>query len=147
MRDLLSIFVLANRRKLLVAAAVVGTAIALVDWRIGPYISLGFLYLFPVMIAAAFLSRKAIIIIALLCAVLDFNNLSKNETPVHLVFSSVAFIGAGLFISELIRNRYLTLQQHANELGDQMKRRQEAEEQLQVLVESSPSAIVIIDSD
>jgi len=147
MRDLLSIFVLANRRKLLVAAAVVGTAIALVDWRIGPYISLGFLYLFPVMIAAAFLSRKAIIIIALLCAVLDFNNLSKNETLVHLVFSSVAFIGAGLFISELIRNRYLTLQQHANELGDQMKRRQEAEEQLQVLVESSPAAIVIIDSD
>src|SRR5207302_7925672 len=46
-----------------------------------------------------------------------------------------------------IRNRNLALRRHADELGDQMKRRQEAEEQLHVLVESSPAAIVIIDSD
>src|SRR5437588_3367131 len=143
----LSIFVPAHRRKLLVAAAVLGTAIALVDWWIGPYISLGFLYLFPIMIAAGFLSRKTIVIIALLCAVLDFGNLPKNETNVHLVFSSVAFIGAGLFISELVHNRYLTLQQYARALGDQVKRREEAEEELHVVVESSPAAIVIIGSD
>lgn len=147
MADPLSIFVPAKRRKLLVAAGILGAVIALVDWRIGPYISLGFLYLFPIMIAAVFLSRKAIIILALLCAVLDFSNLARNKTSAHLVFSSIAFIAAGLFISELIRNRHLILQQHANELGDQMKRRQEAEEQLYALVESSPAAIVIIGSD
>jgi len=147
MRDPLSIFAPTNRRKLLVTAGVFGAGIALGDWWTNPYISLGFLYLFPIMIAAGFLSRKAIIIVALLCAVLDFTNLPKNETLVHLVFSSAGFIGAGLFVCELIRNRRLVLQHHADELGNQMKWRQEAEEQLNVLVDSSPAAIVIIGSD
>src|SRR5437588_8686466 len=147
MQDPLSIFVPANRRKLLVTAGVFGAAVSLVDLWTNPYISLGFLYLFPIMIAAGFLSRKAIIIIALLCAVLDFSNLPKNEPLVHFLFSSVGFIGTGLFISELTRNRNLVLQHHADELGDQMRRRQEAEEQLNVLVDSSPAAIVIIGSD
>ena len=147
MQDPLSIFVPANRRKLLVAAGVFGAAIALLDWWAEPYLSLGFLYLFPIMIAGGYLSRKATIIVALLCAVLDFSNLPKNEKLVHLVFSSAGFMGTGLFVSELIRNRNLALRRHADELGDQMKRRQEAEEQLHVLVESSPAAIVIIDSD
>jgi hypothetical protein len=76
MRDLLAIFVPANRRKLLVAAGVFGAAIALLDWWTAPYISLGFLYLFPIMI-----------IVALLCAGLDFSNLPKNENErfVHLI--------------------------------------------------------------
>src|SRR5437588_7144819 len=147
MQDPLSIFVPANRRKLLVTAGVFGAAVSLVDLWTNPYISLGFLYLFPIMIAAGFLSRKAIFIIALLCAVLDFSNLPKNEPLVHFLFSSVGFIGTGLFISELVRNRNLVLQHHADELGDQMRRRQEAEEQLNFLVDSSPAAIVIIGSD
>lgn len=147
MLDPLSIFVPANRRNLLVAAGVFGAAIAVLDWWEEPYLSLGFLYLFPIMIAGGFLSRKAIIIVALLCAVLDFSNLPNNGTLGHLVFSSAGFMGTGLFVSELIRNRNLTLRRHADELGDQVKRRREAEEQLHVLVESSPAAIVIVDSD
>src|SRR5207253_1737793 len=132
MRDPLSIFVPGNRRKLLVAAVVCGAAIALLDWWTEPYISLGFLYLFPIMIAGGFLSRRAIIMIALLGAALDFTNHPKNETLVHFVFSSMGFMGTGLFISELVRNRYLALQQHADELGDEVTRRQDAEGQLQV---------------
>ena len=157
MRDPLSIFVPANRRKLLLAAGVFGTAIAILDWRTEPYISLGFLYLFPIMIAGGYLSRKAIIIVALLCAGLDFSNLPTNkhedenqndsERFIHLVFSSVGFLGTGLFISEVSRNRRIALQRHADELADQVKRRQEAEEHFDVLVESSPAAIVTIGSD
>ena len=95
MRDLLSILVPTNRRKLLVAAGVFGAAIALLDWWTEPYISLGFLYLFPIMIAGGLLSRQLIVIIALLCAVLDFVNLPKNlnERFVHLVFSSAGLMG------------------------------------------------------
>ena len=59
----------------------------------------------------------------------------------------MGFMGTGLFISELVRNRYLALQQHADELGDEVTRRQDAEGQLQVLVESSPAAIVTIGLD
>lgn len=146
LEDPLSIFVPANRRKLLVAAGVLGAVIALVDWRTEPYVSLGFLYLFPIMMAGGFLRRKAIIVAALVCAVLDFSNL-PNGSLVHIVFSFAGFLGTGLFISELVRNRYLALQHYDFELRGQMKQRQEAEKQLNVLVESSPAAIVIIGSE
>src|SRR5437016_14338738 len=105
MKDAFSIYSPTNRTKLLVAAGILGTAIALVDWYIEPYISLGFLYLFPIMIVGGFLSRPQIVVIALACAVLDFTNLPKDETLVHLIFSSAGFVGTGLFISELLRNR------------------------------------------
>ena len=136
------IYAPAHRQRLLAFAGFLIVVIAVVDWYIGPYISLGFLYLFPIMIVGGFLSRPQIIIVALACAVLDFNNLPKHESLVHLIFSSAGFVGTGLFISELLRNRRMMTQKH---LGDLMKLRQEAEEQLQTLVESSPAAIVTID--
>src|SRR6267378_7686547 len=84
MKDPLStIYAPANRTKLLVVAALQGTTIAAIDWWTEPYISLGFLYLFPIMIVGGFLSRKTLVVIALLCAALDFSNLPKNETPVE----------------------------------------------------------------
>jgi PAS domain S-box-containing protein len=143
MTDPLStIYAAENRTRLLLASGLLGTIIAAIDWWTEPYISLGFLYLFPIMIVGGFLSRKSIIVIALACAILDFSNLPKNETPVHVVFSFAGFAGTGLFISELVRNRRIVAQKH---LGDLMKLRREAEEQLQTLVESSPAAIVTID--
>lgn len=147
MQDPLAIFAPSNRKKVLVVAGVLAAAIALVDWWTTPYVSLGFLYLFPIMMAGGFLSRKVIIVMALLCAVLDFANLPKNDTPVHVVFSFAGFVGTGLFISELVRNRYLALQHYEYELRGQIKQRQEAEEQLNVLVDSSPAAIVIVGLD
>src|SRR5436853_7386890 len=106
MRDPLSIFVPGNRRKLLVAAVVCGAAIALLDWWTEPYISLGFLYLFPIMIAGGFLSSQGIVIVDLLCAGLDFSNLPKNQNErlVHLIFSSDSIIGTVLCCTELSRN-------------------------------------------
>ena len=146
MKDLLSIiYAPANRNRLLVAAAILGTTIAAIDWWTEPYISLGFLYLFPILIVGGFLSRKMIVAISLVCAFLDFSNLPRNETPVHIVFSAAGFIGTGLFVSELIRNRRVTARKHLDELDGQMKLRREAEEQLHILVESSPAAIVTID--
>ena len=143
-RDPLSIiYAPGNRTRLLALACAMFIAIALVDWRIEPYISLGFLYLFPIMIVGGFLSRSQIIAVALGCAVLDFANLSKEQPLVHLIFSSAGFLGTGLFISELVRNRHIMTRRH---LGDLMKLRREAEEQLQTLVESSPAAIVTIDA-
>jgi PAS domain S-box-containing protein len=142
-RDPLSlIYAPAHRKKLLAVAGILFVAIAVVDWRIEPYISLGFLYLFPIMIVGGFLSRPQIVVVALACAILDCTNFPRSETLVHLSFSSAGFVGTGLFISELLRNRRMMTRKH---LGDLMKLRREAEEQLQTLVESSPAAIVTID--
>jgi len=146
--NLTSIYLEANRTKLLVIAGLSVTAIAVVDWLTKPYISLGFLYLFPIMIVGGYLSRKQIIGIALVCAYLQeaFSDLPGNEALVRLVFSSAGFIGTGLFISELLRNRRIVLK-HIEELKDQVQLRQDAEEQLRMLVESSPAAIITIDSN
>jgi len=63
-----------------------------------------------------------------------------------MVFSSAGFVGTGLLISEMVRNRRIVLK-HVEELEDQVKLRRDLEEQLRSLVESSPAAIVTIDSD
>jgi two-component system sensor kinase FixL len=147
MKDPLSIYAPANRTKLMVVAGLLISAIAVVDWATKPYISLGFLYLFPIMLLGGFLSRSQILGVALVCAVLQeaFSNLPENEAVVRLLFSSAGFVGTGLFISELIRNRRIAMT-HVEELEGQIKLREDAEEQLRSLVESSPAAIVTIDS-
>jgi len=148
MNGLLSIFVPGNRRVLLVVAALLITAIAVTDWLTKPYISLGFLYLFPIIIVGGFLSRTPTIGVALVCAVLQeaFSNLPENEAIFRLVLSSIGFSGTGLFVSELLKNRRIVLE-HVEELETEVKLRRDAENQLQVLVESSPAAIVTIDTN
>ena len=134
MRDPLSIYAPANRARLIVVAGLLIAAIAVVDWATKPYISLGFLYLFPIMILGGFLSRTQLVGVALVCAVLQeaFSNLPENEAVIRLLFSSAGFVGTGLFISEMIRNRRITMA-HVEELEGQIKLREDAEEQLRSL--------------
>ena len=148
MKSLLSIFVPANRTMLLTVAGILTAAIAITDWLTKPYISLGFLYLFPIIIVGGFLSRTRTIGVALVCAVLQeaFSNLPENEAIFRLLLSSIGFSGTGLFISELLKNRR-TFVEHVAELESEVRLRRDAEDQLQVLVESSPAAIVTIDTD
>jgi two-component system, LuxR family, sensor kinase FixL len=144
----LSIYTSSNRRRLLILAGVMVLAVAALDWWTKPYISLGFLYLFPIMIAGGFLSRPQIISFAVVCAILqeEFSNLPIGDAWPRLILSSAGFIGTGLFIFELLRNRRMVLA-HLNEVEAQVMARREAEEQLQVLVESSPAAIITLDAD
>jgi two-component system sensor kinase FixL len=137
-----------SRARVIALASALTAAIALVDWATKPFISLGFLYLFPIMMVGGFLSRTQIIGVALVCAVLQeaFSNLPGNETVVRLLFSSAGFVGTGLFVSELTRNRRMDLT-HVAALEGEIKLRQDAEEQLRSLVESSPAAIVTIDGN
>lgn len=119
-----------NRTTVLLASAAITLSIAVVDWWTMPYVSLGFLYLFPIMLAAGFLPRWAIAAMGLSCAVLAeiFSSLSKSWT--RLTLETLALAGCGLFVAELIRNRRMNL---------------EAQERLRALVETSPAAIVTVD--
>ena len=145
--ELFSIYSRKNRALFLVAAALLIVLIATIDWLTKPYISIGFLYLFPIMLIAGFLPRWQITVVALVCAVLQevFSNLPSNEAITRLVMASAGFVGTGLFVSEIIRNRQIALE-HVEEVETHSKLRQEAEEQLRILVESSPAAIVTIDA-
>jgi two-component system sensor kinase FixL len=121
-----------NRVPVLLASSVIVLAIAVVDWWTKPYFSLGFLYLFPIMLAAGFLPRWAITLSGLACALLSerFSNLDPSDAKIRLGFEALALCGCGLLTSEVLRNRRLSL---------------EAQERMRVLVETSPAAIVTID--
>src|SRR3974390_1255335 len=94
-----------NRTVILLISAAIILAIALIDWWTKPYVSLGFLYLFPIMLAAGFLPRWAIIVLGAVCAFLAeiFSSLDRSE--VRLGFETLALVGCGLFVAELGRNR------------------------------------------
>jgi len=104
--------------------------IALADWWTMPYVSLGFLYLFPIMLAAGFLPRWAIVILGVSTGVLSEVFSSLDMSFVRLGFEVLALSSCGLFVAELVRNRRLGL---------------EAQSRLQALVETSPAAIVTVD--
>jgi len=115
---------------LLISGGIV-LAIGALDWWTKPYISLGFFYLFPIMLAAGFLPRWAIALMGIACALLSerFSNLAPADAPIRSSFEALALIGCGLFISEVLRNRRLRLA---------------SQERIRVLVETSPAAIVTV---
>jgi PAS domain S-box-containing protein len=111
-------------------SGVIVLIVAVLDWWTKPYVSLGFLYLFPIMLAAAFLPRWFVALLGTACAVLAEIFSSLDPSVVRLGFETLALVGCGLFVGELVRNRRLSL---------------EAQERLKVLVETSPAAIVTVD--
>jgi PAS domain S-box-containing protein len=119
-----------NRTPVLLASGTITAIIAVVDWWTKPYVSLGFLYLFPIILAAAFLPRWAIAVLATGCAVLAEVFSSLAPSLVRLGFETLALGGCGLFVAELIRNRRLTM---------------ETQTRFEALVETSPAAIVTVD--
>jgi len=145
MKDLLSVYAPEHRKVLLAVAAASIAGIATIDFVTKPFVSIGFLYLFPIMIVGGFLGRSQIAVVAIGCAILQeaFSSLPESEAVVRLVLSSAGFTGTGLFISELIRNRHIVLR-HVSELEEQEKRRKDAEQELQYLVDTSPAAIITI---
>ena len=121
-----------NRGVVLLASALIVVAIAVVDWWTKPYFSLGFLYLFPIMLAAGFLPRWAIIVLGIGCGLLSerFSNLDPADAHIRLGFEALALCGCGLLTSEFLRNRRLIL---------------ENQQRVRVLVETSPAAILTVD--
>jgi two-component system, LuxR family, sensor kinase FixL len=119
-----------NRTPVLVLSAGVMLGVAVVDWWTMPFVSLGFLYLFPIMLAAGFVPKWAVALLGVTCAILAelFSSLSQSLTRLSL--EALALTGCGLFVAELVRNRRMTL---------------ETEARLRALVETSSAAIVTVD--
>jgi two-component system sensor kinase FixL len=139
----------ANRAIALPAGVSLIVLIALLDWKVQPNLSLGFLYLVPILWLAAFLKRWELAFIALDCGLLReaFSPWGwSTDSTWRVTLSSAVFFGAAMAVSELVRNRRLIMQQ-IREIETQNRLRSEAEEQLRVLVETSPAAILTLDSE
>lgn len=147
MPDIALLFSPLNRARALAAAALLVAIIAVGDWAIKPNFSLNFLYLFPIMLAGGFLSRWQIAGMGVCCAVLGelFSPFPQADAPTRMAMMSIAFTGTGLFVSELVHKRQLAVE-HLQQLTEQVRQREEAEQQIQILIETSPAAIVTVDS-
>ncbi|HZT31122.1 MAG TPA: ATP-binding protein [Bryobacteraceae bacterium] len=136
-------FLRAKPAHVLALAGVLILLIAWVDWRILTDASVGFLYVFPIALAAPLLTRWQIGVLALLCTVLreQFSSLPRAPELLPRSFLVIlAFAGTGLFIRESARMRDLVIQ-------NQVRLRQQAEEQSRMLIESSLAAIVSVDAE
>jgi PAS domain S-box-containing protein len=108
--------------------------------------SLELFYVLPVVIAATVLNRWTTLLAALICTLArDF--LSIGLTPIELALDfAMAFLAygsAGLLVTEVSRNRRAALAAYSRlKMEEELRRR--AQDQLRILVESSPAAIVTL---
>src|SRR3984885_8872535 len=147
---MLSFFLRGGTKSVLLKAAVLIAIIALIDWRADKDVTLGFLYLFPMLMVGSVLKRWQIAIVAALCTILteifdsfDFRPSAGIPRDI-LIFA--AFLGMGLFVYEVVRSRAAALT-HLKQIESESEARRAAEEQLKVLVDSSPVAIFTADAE
>ncbi len=119
-----------HRRMLLAIGLAFAVLIATADWWTKPYVAFGFLYLFPVILAAAFLPRWVVVLFGATCAVLAEAFGYLPPSFIRLTLEFLALGGCGLVFGEVVRKT--------------RSHRQESEAKLQALVETSPAAIVIV---
>ncbi len=122
--------------------------IAAADWYVGISASLGVFYIVPMVIGATVLRWPGLALLAVICSC--FRSWFDVPAPLYeqllrFSFATLAYVASGLLVAALIRNREMTIDHLANIRHEQELRR-EAEEQLRILVESSPAAVLTVDA-
>lgn len=146
-KEAVSAFLGARKSTILAVTAIAIALIATLDWHVGNTFSLGLLYILPMVLGALVLRPGEIALIALLCAFLRacFDVPSTHlELVLRFIFASLSYFISALLVTALVRNRQLVVENLRRVQMEQALRR-EAEEQLRVLAESSPAAIVTTD--
>jgi PAS domain S-box-containing protein len=138
-----------SRAQILGIAAGMVMALVALEWFFNFDFSLGVLYIFPVMIAATVLTRWQIVLAAIFCAYTR-GLFTADETRIeHLLrffMATIAYTGCGLWIYQIADSRRNVLKHYSRIRYEQQMRRR-AQEQLRLLAESSPAAILTVDSD
>jgi two-component system, LuxR family, sensor kinase FixL len=146
---MLSFFLRGGTKSVLIKAGVLIALIAFADWRADKDVTLGFLYLFPMLMVGSVLRRWQIALVAAVCTLLaevfdSFDWRPSAGIPRDILIFS-AFLGMGLFVYEVVRSRQAAFR-HLKQIESESEARRVAEEQLKVLVDSSPVAIFTADA-
>jgi PAS domain S-box-containing protein len=121
-------------------AAALTSAIAITDWKIVFEATLGFLYMFPLVLLGIIWGWKRLLLAAAFCTYLS-DRLDPFPVDMQVPRSVLIFITlatAGL-LARAVTNAYRRVEQ-------EMHARRAAEEQLEFLVESSPAAVLTTSS-
>lgn len=114
-----------------------------------PQASLGILYTIPMLLAAVVLCRWQIALLALICAILSWwgdPSASRIDGTLYFLFSFISYLAEAYFVTMLLRNHQLAIE-NLNAVKEEQVLRREAEEQLTTLVESSPAGILTLDAE
>jgi PAS domain S-box-containing protein len=133
-----------DRRHVLPIAGTLVALLALLEYTLKADFSLGILYVIPIAIAGTAMSRIEIVILAILCAFVRgiFTQLATPlEYALRFLMATLAYSGVGLFVVELHRSRRALISYYAS-IKLEQELRQKAEEQMRILAESSPAAIL-----
>ena len=132
----------------LITAALIAV-IALVDWRVGNSVSLGVLYILPMMSGAIMLGPRRLAVLAVVCSTLRYffdTPGSALEVAMRFVFAVVAYYAAGLFVHALVNNRAVVMS-HLSQIRTEQDLRENAERQMEMMVTSSAAAILTVGQD
>jgi two-component system, LuxR family, sensor kinase FixL len=132
-----SAFLTASRKAILATAISLIALIAFADGAAGNRAPWGFLYVFPMMIAAVKLRPAAIVVLAVFCSTLGTLFDTPGPEPeafLRFLFALLVYAGSGLLVIAIVRN--------SREQG----LCREVEQQLRILFDSSPAAILTLDS-
>jgi two-component system sensor kinase FixL len=130
-----------DRLKVLTGCGLGIAALTASERYVGPDAPLGGFFFLPLLVAAAFVSRGSIFLLAIATALLreSFGPLAwQGNAPARVALSLVAFSGGGLFAGELVRNRRMA--------AELLRKKQDAEKEARALVEGSPAAVLTVDS-
>lgn len=137
------------RRRVLACSLLAIALLACIEWLVKFEVSLGILYTVPVAMSAVVLNRWQVVLMAVLCAVVrgQFTpHLSAQESFARFLMATIAYSAAGLLVVEMSNNRRRLIE-HFARLELEQRLRRKAEEQLRILVESSPAAILTLESN
>ena len=139
-------FAEANSQRLTSLAFILIAAIATIDSVIVVSIGLGFLYLIPLSIASAFLSRWQILILATICTAFceAFSDLPAGvERIPRVAFVFMTYTLISLLVREMVVFRRAA-SRRLRELEHEVAIRHAAQEHLEILLNSSPAGIVTV---
>ena len=122
--------------------------IAVVDWKIEFNATLGFLYLFPLVLLGTALDWPPLIAVAIGCTFLsDRLDPFPGDTEIARDLLIFLTLGTGALLSLAVTKGYRREMESLARLQKEAIARQAAEEQLAFLVESSPAAVLTMTAD
>jgi two-component system sensor kinase FixL len=137
-----------ERRRVLPVALLLIAALTAVEWYYSFDFSLGVLYTIPVLLASAALNRWQIVLFGVFAALARAPfapAASPLESLLKFAMATIAYSCTGLLLVEISNSRRRLLEAFAKvQLEQELRRR--AQEQLRILAESSPAAIVTLDA-
>jgi two-component system, LuxR family, sensor kinase FixL len=131
----------------LFSAAVLIALIAVVDWRVEFNATLGFLYIFPLVLLGTVLDWWQLMLVAILCTYLS-DRLDPFPMDSEYARDTLIFLTLGItgFLSQAVTKGFRREVESLARLEREGAARRAAEEQLEFLIQSSPAAVLTMTS-